>query len=140
MPKRSFSRTDRLSAQFRRELGVLVHEAVREHSLPSASVSDVEITRDLAHARVYVTALQAERSGEVVRALNELARGFRQQLGRMLRIRQVPELHFHYDASVDRGERIDQLLREAARRDAVRGDSAEGADPAGRAPADPSAD
>ncbi|MFN3965511.1 MAG: ribosome-binding factor A, partial [Silanimonas lenta] len=77
---------------------------------------------------------------EVVRALNELARGFRQQLGRMLRIRQVPELHFHYDASVDRGERIDQLLREAARRDAVRGDSAEGADPAGRAPADPSAD
>ncbi len=141
MPKRSFSRTDRLSAQFRRELGVLVHEAVREHSLPSAPVSDVEITRDLAHARVYVTALQAERSGEVVRALNELARGFRQQLGRMLRIRQVPELHFHYDASVDRGERIDQLLREAARRDAVRGDGgAEGADSVGSAPADPSAD
>lgn len=140
MPKRSFSRTDRLSAQFRRELGVLVHEAVREHSLPSASVSDVEITRDLAHAKVYVTALQAERSGEVVRALNELARGFRQQLGRMLRIRQVPELHFHYDASVDHGERIDQLLREAARRDAIRGDGAEGVDPAGSAPADPSAD
>lgn len=140
MPKRSFSRTDRLSAQFRRELGVLVHEAVREHSLPSASVSDVEITRDLAHARVYVTTLQAERSGEVVRALNELARGFRQQLGRMLRIRQVPELHFHYDASVDRGERIDQLLREAARRDAAHGDGAEGAGPAASAPADPSAD
>ena len=128
MPKRSFTRTDRLSAQFRRELGVLVHEAVREHSLPSASVSDVEVTRDLSHAKVYVTALQSERSVEVVKALNELARGFRQQLGRMLRIRQVPELHFHYDASVDRGENIERLLREAARKDAAIRETADGAE------------
>jgi ribosome-binding factor A len=128
MPKRSFTRTDRLSAQFRRELGVLVHEAVREHSLPSASVSDVEVTRDLSHAKVYVTALQSERSVEVVKALNELARGFRQQLGRMLRIRQVPELHFHYDASVDRGENIERLLREAARKDAAIREAADGAE------------
>jgi len=119
MPKKSFSRTDRLSAQFRRELGVMVHEAVREHSLPSASVSDVEVTRDLSHAKVFVTALQAERSKEVVKALNELARGFRQRLGKMLHIRQVPELHFRYDESVDRGERIDLLLRDAAKIDAA---------------------
>jgi len=119
MPKRSFSRTDRLSAQFRRELGVMVHAAVREHSLPSASVSDVEVTRDLSHAKVWVTALQPEKSVEVVKALNELAKGFRQVLGKMLRIRQVPELHFHYDESVDRGEKIELLLREAAKVDAA---------------------
>lgn len=119
MPKRSFSRTDRLSAQFRRELGQMVHEAVREHSLPSASVSDVEVTRDLSHAKVWVTALMPERSLEVVKALNELAKGFRQQLGKMLRIRQVPELHFHYDESVDRGEKIELLLREAHKQDAA---------------------
>jgi len=119
MPKRSFSRTDRLSAQFRRELGVMVHEAVREHSLPSASVSDVEVTRDLSHAKVWVTALNPERSLEVVKALNELSKGFRQHLGKMLRIRQVPELHFHYDESVDRGEKIELLLREAAKQDAA---------------------
>ena len=119
MPKRSFSRTDRLSAQFRRELGVMVHDAVREHSLPSASVSDVEVTRDLSHAKVWVTALMPERSLEVVKALNELSKGFRQQLGKMLRIRQVPELHFHYDASVDQGEKIELLLREAHRQDAA---------------------
>ena len=119
MPKRSFSRTDRLSAQFRRELGAMVHEAVREHSLPSASVSDVEVTRDLSHAKVWVTALQPENSAEVVKALNELAKGFRQVLGRTLRIRQVPELHFHYDASVDRGERIGLLLKAAAVQDAA---------------------
>lgn len=117
MPKRSFQRTDRLSAQLRRELGAMVHEVVREAALPSASVSDVEVSRDLGHAKVFVTALQPERARDVVKGLNEHAREFRQRLGKMLRIRQVPELHFHYDASVDRGEKMDALLRAAARLD-----------------------
>ncbi len=113
MPSKSFHRTDRVSAQLRRELGTLVHEAVREHGLPSVSVSDVEVTRDLAHAKVFVTALQAERSKEAVKALKELAPQIRFQLGRAVKMRHVPELHFHYDDSVDRGERIGNLLRDA---------------------------
>ena len=111
MPK-TFHRTDRVSAQLRRELGTLVHEAVREHGLPSVSVSDVEVTRDLAHAKVFVTALQQERSREAVKALKELAPQIRFQLGRAVKMRHVPELHFHYDDSVDRGERIGNLLRD----------------------------
>lgn len=112
MPSKSFHRTDRVSAQLRRELGTLVHEAVREHGLPSVSVSDVEVTRDLAHAKVFVTALQQERSKEAVKALKELAPQIRFQLGRAVKMRHVPELHFHYDDSVDRGERIGNLLRD----------------------------
>ncbi len=112
MPAKSFQRTDRVSAQLRRDLGELVHAAVRDHALPSASVSDVEVTRDLAHAKVFVTALDATRSVEVVKALNGLARELRFELGRRVRLRTVPELHFHYDDSVDRGERIEALLRE----------------------------
>ncbi len=115
MSRKTFHRTDRVSAQLRRELGQLVHEAVREHGLPSVSVSDVEVTRDLAHAKVFVTALQPEKSAEAVAALRELAREFRFRLGRMLRMRSIPELHFHYDDSVDRGERIDNLLRDLDR-------------------------
>ena len=110
--KRSFNRTDRVSAQLRRDLGELVHAAVRNHGLASASVSDVEVTRDLAHAKVFVTALETARSAEVVKALNEMARELRFELGRRVRMRTVPELHFHYDDSVDRGERIDNLLRD----------------------------
>lgn len=113
MPSKSFHRTDRVSAQLRRELGTLVREAVREHGLPSVSVSDVEISRDLAHAKVFVTALQPERAAEAVKALKDLARELRFQLGRAMKLRHVPELHFHYDDSVDRGERIESLLREA---------------------------
>lgn len=111
MPK-TFHRTDRVSAQLRRELGTLVHSAVREHGLPSVSVSDVEITRDMAHAKVFVTALMPERSVEAVKGLKELAWGLRMELARAMKLRHVPQLHFHYDDSVDRGERIDNLLRD----------------------------
>ncbi|HEU4773117.1 ribosome-binding factor A [Lysobacter concretionis Ko07 = DSM 16239] len=109
---KTFHRTDRVSAQLRRELGTLVHVAVREHGLPSISVSDVEVTRDLAHAKVFVTALQPERAEEAMKGLKELTRPLRFELGKAMQLRHVPELHFHYDDSVDRGERIEALLRE----------------------------
>lgn len=113
MPK-TFHRTDRVSAQIRRDLGTLVHAAVREHGLPSVSVSDVEVTRDMAHAKVFVTALMPERSAEAVKGLRELSVELRMALARAMKLRHVPELHFHYDDSVDRGERIDNLLRDLA--------------------------
>ncbi|HHW4678566.1 MAG TPA: 30S ribosome-binding factor RbfA [Xylella sp.] len=112
MPKKSFQRTERIAVQIRRDLGTLVHAAVRLHGLPSVSVSDVEVTRDIAHAKVFVTTLQSEYSGEVMAALKRLARELRMQLARTMRLRSVPELHFYYDDSLDRGERIDALLRD----------------------------
>lgn len=111
MPSKSFHRSDRVSAQLRRELGTLVHEAVREGGLPSVSVSDVEVTRDLAHAKVFVTALLPEQSKDAVKGLNAMAKDIRYALARAMKLRHVPELHFHYDDSVDRGERIEHLLR-----------------------------
>ena len=112
MPTKSFHRTDRVSAQLRRELGTIVHAMVRVHGLPSVSVSDVEITRDMAHAKVFVTALQSERAKEAMKGLKELTPEIRHELSRSVKMRHTPELHFHYDDSVDRGERIDNLLRD----------------------------
>ncbi|HWG11283.1 MAG TPA: 30S ribosome-binding factor RbfA [Rhodanobacteraceae bacterium] len=112
MPPHSFHRTDRINAELRRELGALVHALVRDHALPQASVSDVEVTRDLDVATVWVTALQPERSADVVKALKEAAKDLRRELAHSMRsMRRVPELRFKYDDSVDRGERIDALLR-----------------------------
>jgi ribosome-binding factor A len=110
--KKSFYRTDRVSAQLRRELGTIVHAMVRVHGLPSVSVSDVEITRDMAHAKVFVTALQSERAKEAMKGLKKLTPEIRHELSRAVKMRHTPELHFHYDDSVDRGERIDNLLRD----------------------------
>jgi ribosome-binding factor A len=111
MPSRSFTRSDRISAELRRLLGGMVHEAVRDHALPSVSVSDVEVTKDFDMATVFVTVLLPESAKEVVKALNELAKEFRRELSKTMRMRRVPELRFRYDDSVDRGERIDALLR-----------------------------
>ncbi|MEO7431222.1 MAG: 30S ribosome-binding factor RbfA [Dokdonella sp.] len=112
MPSRDFKRSDRVSAELRREIALLVHAAVREHALPSVSVSDVEVTRDLDSATIYVTALIGDESKEAVSALNELAKEFRHVLSQSMKLRRVPELRFKYDDSVDKGERIEKLLRD----------------------------
>ena len=112
MPGKTFYRTDRVSAQLRRDLGLIVHQAVREHGLPSVSVSDVEISRDMSHAKVFVTALLPDQAPAAIKGLKALAPELRFQLAKAVRMRHVPELHFHYDDSVDKGERIDALLRE----------------------------
>lgn len=112
MAHSNFQRIDRISALFRKELGALVHEAVRGRELPSVSVSDVEVTRDLAHANVFITAYLPELGLGAVKTLNENAWEYRRQLARRVNLRTVPELHFRYDDSVDRGEKIDSLLRQ----------------------------
>ena len=114
----TFHRTDRVSAELRRELGVLVHAAVRDHVLPSASVSDVEVSRDLDVATVWIVSLLPEQGEPAVQALNALAAQLRGQLARRIRLRRVPALRFRYDASVDRGERIEALLRTSPPADA----------------------
>jgi ribosome-binding factor A len=113
MPSRDFKRTDRVSAELRREIGTLVHAAVRDYGLPSASVSDVEVTRELDWATVWITALDPEQSKEAVKGLKELAKEFRHSLSKSMRLRRVPELKFKYDESVDKGERVERLLRES---------------------------
>jgi ribosome-binding factor A len=112
MAHREYFRSDRVAAELRRAVALLVHDAVRGGELPSVSVSDVEVTRDLAHANVFVTALQGDQGPAAVKALNGVKKEFRHELSRTLKMRSVPELHFRYDDSVDRGERIDQLLRD----------------------------
>jgi len=117
MPSRSFTRSDRLSAELRRLLGTMVHEVVRDNALPSMSVSDVECTKDFDVATVWVTALLPDQAKEGVKALNEMAKEFRRELSRTMTVRRVPELRFKYDDSVDRGERIEALLREKPAKD-----------------------
>jgi ribosome-binding factor A len=109
---KTFHRTDRVNAELRREVGTLVHAAVRDHGLPQASVVDVDVSRELDVATVWVTALQPERSAEVVKTLKGLAKEFRHDIAHSMRMRRVPELRFKYDDSIDKGERIEQLLRE----------------------------
>ncbi len=112
MARGGFERTDRVAAQLRREVAVLVHEDVKGQLLPEVSVSDVEVTRDLAVAKVYITALNPDDARPALTLLKEEAKRYRQALSKLMSTRTVPELRFHYDDSVDRGGRIDELLRQ----------------------------
>lgn len=123
-------RVARLNEQLKRELTALIQFEVRDPRIGMVTITDVEVSPDLYHARVYFTLLggAAERStaGEGLRA----AAGFlRTEIGRRMHIRRAPELHFTFDETLEHAARIEQLLREA-RGDARPADAGEGdADP-----------
>lgn len=123
MARTSFKRTDRVGAELRREVGTLVHMAVKDGLLPDVSVSDVEVTRDFSHATVYFTVLDNDQAAPAQKLLKEFAKEFRMQLAKRLRLRNTPELHFRYDDSVEKGERIEHLLRASNSANASTADS-----------------
>jgi len=94
----------------RRELAQLIQHEVKDPAVGFISVSDVEVTRDLAHAKVYVTVFESDKAQQTLDALNHAAGYLRRRLGQEMRIRSVPELHFHHDASVEAGQRMDHLI------------------------------
>ena len=119
MPK-EFSRTRRVGEQVRRDLAQLIRDEIDDPRMVMVSITAVEVTRDLAHAKVYVTALgdPGERDRIVV-ALNQAAPMLRYELGRKMHIRTVPRLRFMYDEVVERVAR-----RSSRREDAVAADAA----------------
>lgn len=126
MPQQ-FRRSDRVAGLLRRELAQLIQMQVKDPDLGFISVSDVEVSRDLAHAKVYITVFESDRAASSIQALKK-ARGFlRSQLGQSLRMRSVPELHFLHDDSVESGAKMDRLISVAVASDGD--DPGEGNDP-----------
>jgi ribosome-binding factor A len=123
-----FNRSDRVAGQLRRELALLIQSELKDPDVGFISVSDVEVSRDLAHARVYVTVFDPAAAPVTLRALRRAAGFLRSRLGQQLRIRNMPELHFVHDASVETGQRIDELIATAVASDArtVAGEDTEG--------------
>jgi ribosome-binding factor A len=113
MPSR---RIEMLNEQFKREISEIVQRELRDPGLAGlVSITSVEITQDLRHANVFVSVLggQSER-GQAVTALSHAARFIRHELASRLTLRYTPELTFRADVSIERGERIMELLREVA--------------------------
>lgn len=107
-----FARSDRVASQLKRELAVLIRDELRDPGIHSVSLSDVEVSRDLAHARVFFLTAP-EHVEETLQGLGRSAGFLRKQLGKVLKLRVIPQLHFHYDDSIERGDHIEQLLAKA---------------------------
>lgn len=117
-----FARSDRVAEQIRRELADLLRFHVKDQRLAAkltlVTVTDVEVTADYAHAKVFYTSLaDADANVIVADGLKRLASFLRRELGRRISIHKIPELHFIYDASVERGTYLSHLIDEAVESD-----------------------
>lgn len=116
-----FSRGDRVAEQIRRDLVDLLRQVKDPrvaHLLPLVTLTDIELTPDYAHAKVFYTSLAGEeRAGEVAKGLAHAAGFLRRELGRRLHIHHIPELHFVFDVSVERGTKLSQLIDAAVESD-----------------------
>ena len=112
---RDFPRSRRIAEQIQRELADLIRLELKDPRIPGlVTVSDVEVSPDQSQAKVYFTVLGDERAiPDATEGLKRAAGFLRTQLARRMKLRTVPQLHFEYDASVERGIRVSQLIDEA---------------------------
>ena len=117
---REFARTQRVADYLQRELAALIQRELRDPRIGMVSVTGVDVSRDLAHARVYYTELgsdSSEAAKETTEALNRAAGFLRSQLSRHSNMRSVPQVKFYFDSSVGRGRDLEDLIRRAAKAD-----------------------
>ena len=129
---REFSRTQRVADHLQRELASLIQHEVRDPRVGMVSITGVDVSRDLGHARVYYTSIGCdtdEQAKESTEALNKAAGFLRRELSRDSSMRSVPQLKFFFDSSVGRGRDMEDLIDKAARADrdlGLREDASEG--------------
>lgn len=105
-------RTERVSEQLRSEISSVLRLEMKDPRVQLASVSRLELTRDLSHAEVYISVLGDDQDARTA-ALEAIdrAKGFiRSQVGRRMRLRVVPELVFHLDRGAEHSQHISDLL------------------------------
>ena len=121
-------RAERVNDLIREELDRLLRREAKDPRLETMwSITDVEVTRDLRHAKVFVSVLGSDEEAESTLAGMNAARNFvRRELSQRLNtMHHVPEITFRRDTSIERGVRLGALLDELARE---RGETPDGAD------------
>ncbi|MBP8867797.1 MAG: 30S ribosome-binding factor RbfA [Propionivibrio sp.] len=111
---KSFSRKDRVSEQVRRELAELIRTELKDPRVGMVSITDVEVTPDYAHAKVWFSTLGgSEQLAPVLEGLQQSAGFLRRELGKRIRIHTTPQLHFVFDPSLERGADLSRLIEKA---------------------------
>ena len=106
-------RIDRVDELLRQEIGRILAKEVQDPHIGFATVTDVETTSDLRHARVWVSVIGGARERAATLAALERAMGYvRHELGVRLRLRRIPALHVALDDSAERGTRVMRILEE----------------------------
>ena len=122
-------RPDRVAAAIREEVASFLAEGAKDPRIRAfVTVTGVEATRDLRHANVFVSLMGDEADCEAtLEGLRSVASHLRPRIGRALRLRNAPELHFRVDESVARASRIETILADLRREREAAGDVADAA-------------
>lgn len=116
---REFPRSKRVAEQIQRILAEVVSRGqLKLSGVELATFTEVVISRDLSHAKVYVSKIGSDDPGPVVEILNQYAKPLRSELARQMRMRTVPSLKFFADASTAHGDYMDRLIDQARSSDA----------------------
>lgn len=129
---RDFSRTQRVAQEMQKEIAIILQREIKDPRIGMATVSGVEVSRDLAYGKVFVTFLNVLVEGhdsdqvkEGIKALNDASGFIRSLLGKAMRLRIVPELTFSYDSSLVEGMRMSNLVSNVVKNDEQRRASAD---------------
>ena len=111
---KDYSRTQRIGDQMQRELAQLIQREIKDPRLGLVTITGVEVSRDVAHAKVFITVMGQDDAGKIalnMEILNDAAGYLRMLLGKSMKLRSVPQLHFHYDESIRRGAELKRIRR-----------------------------
>lgn len=117
---KAFSRTQRVAHELQKEIAIILQREIKDPRLGMVTVSGVDISRDLAYAKVYVTFLNDDVPEQVQQGLmilNDAVGFIRSLVGKAMRLRIVPELKFYYDQSLSEGMRMSNLVSEVIHND-----------------------
>ena len=112
MPK-EYARSERMASQIQRELASLVQTGLKDPRLSMPSILEVQVSRDLSHARVYFSVLHDEEAADCQDALNSASGFLQREIGKILKARVTPKLSFIYDDTDIRGRRMSDLIDSA---------------------------
>jgi ribosome-binding factor A len=113
MSKPSFKRADRVSDQMKQEIADILMRKIKDPRIGFVTVTGVDLADDLRNAAVYVSIYGSDAEKEnSLKGLRSASSFIRSELGKRMRMRYLPELLFRFDATVERGAHIMELLRE----------------------------
>lgn len=117
---REFKRSDRVAQELQKEIAVILQREVKDPRVGMVTVSDVEVSRDLAYAKIFVTFLfdnDPEAIKQGMKGLEKASPYIRTLVGKAMRLRIVPELRFVYDESLVEGMRMSNLVSNVIKND-----------------------
>lgn len=111
---RQKARASRVGEQIKKEVSQIIQSEIKDPRFTGfLSVTDVEVTRDLGFARIYVSIYGSESEKQLTLKALESALGFiRSEIGKRIRLRHVPEISFHLDQSIEYGAHITEILND----------------------------